>query len=53
LRWGGEKGCTAAGKMGEGGKCDLKVGHARPKTEYIRTYIGAFDRTRVGAWMCG
>jgi hypothetical protein len=42
--------CTAAGKMGErGGKCDLKAGHEGPKTEYVRTYISTFDRTRAGA----
>jgi hypothetical protein len=40
---------TAAGKMGKrGGKCDLKAGHERPKTEYVQTYIGTFDRTRAG-----
>jgi hypothetical protein len=40
--------------MGErgGGKCDLKESHERPKTEYVRTYISAFDHTRAGAWVC-
>jgi hypothetical protein len=42
------------GKIGgEGKKCDLKTGHARPKTEYVRTYIGTFDRTHAGAWVHG
>jgi hypothetical protein len=42
--------CTAAGKKwGRGKKCDLKTSHARPKTEYVRTYISTFDRTRAGA----
>jgi hypothetical protein len=36
------------GGSGGGGKCDLKAVHARPKTEYVRTYIGKFDRTRAG-----
>jgi hypothetical protein len=59
LRWGTENGfrgcCTVEGKMGEGGggkKCDLKAGHERPKTEYVRTYRSTFDRTRAGAWVC-
>jgi hypothetical protein len=38
---------------GEGKKCDLKTGHTIPKTEYVRTYIGTFDRTRAGAWVHG
>jgi hypothetical protein len=44
--------CTAEGKMGGGGggKCDLKAGHKRPETEYVRTYTCAFDRTRAGEW---
>jgi hypothetical protein len=33
---------------GEGKKGDLKIGHARPKTEYVRKYISTFDRTRAG-----
>jgi hypothetical protein len=37
------------GKMGErGGENDLKAGHEGPKTEYVRTYIGTFDRTHAG-----
>jgi hypothetical protein len=35
---------------GRGGKCDLKAGHKRPETEYVRTYTCAFDRTRAGEW---
>jgi hypothetical protein len=36
-------------KMGERGKkSDLKAGHVRPKTEYVRTYISTFDCTRAG-----
>jgi hypothetical protein len=35
---------------GEGGKCDLKAGHKRPETEYVRTYRSTFDRTHAGAW---
>jgi hypothetical protein len=32
-------GCTAEGEMREKGvKSDLKAGHKRPKTEYVRTY---------------
>jgi hypothetical protein len=35
--------------MGERkGESDLKAGHKMPKTEYVRTYKCAFDRTRVG-----
>jgi hypothetical protein len=30
------------------GESDLKAGHKMPKTEYVRTYKCAFDRTRVG-----
>jgi hypothetical protein len=36
------------GNLGE--KCDLKNCSRWPKTEYVRTYISAFDRTRAGAW---
>jgi hypothetical protein len=44
------KGCTAEGEMrGKGGKSDLKAGLDGPKTEYVRTYICAFERTRAGA----
>jgi hypothetical protein len=47
------KGCTAEGEMrGGGGKSDLKAGLDGPKTEYVRTYIGTFDRTRAGACVC-
>jgi hypothetical protein len=46
------KGCTAEGEMrGKGGKSDLKAGLDGPKTEYVRTYIGTFDRTRAGEWV--
>jgi Na+/alanine symporter len=41
------------GKMGErggGGKCDLKAGHKRHETEYVRMYRSTFDRTRACAW---
>jgi hypothetical protein len=31
-----------------GEKRDLKAGHKRPETEYVRTYRCAFDRTRAG-----
>jgi hypothetical protein len=34
------------------GKCDLKAGHKRPETKYVRTYRSTFDRTRAGAWVC-
>jgi hypothetical protein len=34
------------GKRGEG---DLKASHKGPKTEYVRTYINTFDRTRADA----
>jgi hypothetical protein len=34
------------------GKNDLKAGLAGPKTEYVRTYICTFDRTRAGACVC-
>jgi hypothetical protein len=37
---------------GERGENDLKAGHERPKTEYVRMYISTFDRTRAGAWVC-
>jgi hypothetical protein len=34
--------------MGERGReSDLKAGHVRPKSEYVRTYISMFDRTRA------
>jgi hypothetical protein len=37
-----------AGKMREReGESDLKAGHIRPITEYVRTYIS----TRAGAWV--
>jgi hypothetical protein len=46
-------GCTAAGKeMGEMKNCDLKNCSRWPKIEYVRTYIGTFDRTRAVAWVC-
>jgi hypothetical protein len=32
----------------KGGEGDLKAGLDGPKTEYVRTYIGTFDRTRAG-----
>jgi hypothetical protein len=35
-----------------GGEGDLKAGHKRPETEYVRTYRSTFDRTRAGAWVC-
>jgi hypothetical protein len=58
--WGGEGrrcgdggGVRLVGKMGEKGKkSDLKAGLDGPKTEYVRTYIGTFDRTRAGACVC-
>jgi hypothetical protein len=58
--WGGEGRrcgdgilCTAEGKKwGKGRESDLKAGHKMPKTEYIRTYKGTFDRTRAGACVC-
>jgi hypothetical protein len=31
------------------GKSDLKAGLGGPKTEYVRTYICAFERTCAGA----
>jgi hypothetical protein len=37
---------------GKRGKNDLKTGLDGPKTEYVRTYIGTFDRTRAGEWVC-
>jgi hypothetical protein len=41
--------CTAEGEeWGKKGKSDLKAGVDGPKTEYVRTYIGTFDRTRAG-----
>jgi hypothetical protein len=44
-RWEEER-VYGTGKMGERGReNDLKAGHARPKNEYIRTYISTFDRT--------
>jgi hypothetical protein len=33
-----------------GGEGDLKAGLDGPKTEYVRTYICTFDRTRAGEW---
>jgi hypothetical protein len=49
----GKGGCTAEGKNeGKRGKDDLKAGLDRPKTEYVRTYIDTFDRTRAGEWVC-
>jgi hypothetical protein len=46
--WGG---CTAGGENGgKKGKNDLKAGLDGPKTEYVRTYKGTFDRTRAGEW---
>jgi hypothetical protein len=46
-------GCTAGGEMrGRMKKSDLKAGLDGPKTEYVRTYIGTFDRTRAGACVC-
>jgi hypothetical protein len=48
----GKGGCTAEGKNeGKRGKNDLKAGLDGPKTEYVRTYIGTFDRTRAGEWV--
>jgi hypothetical protein len=40
------------GKWGRRKKSDLKAGLDGPKTEYVRTYIGTFDRTRAGACVC-
>jgi hypothetical protein len=38
-------------RNGERGvKSDLKAGHKIPKTEYVRTHKGAFDRTRASEW---
>jgi hypothetical protein len=46
-RWEKER-VYGTGKIGERGReNDLKPGHARPKNEYIRTYISTFDRTRA------
>jgi hypothetical protein len=43
--------CTAKGEeWGKKGKSDLKAGLDGPKTEYVRTYKGTFDRTRAGEW---
>jgi hypothetical protein len=40
-------------RNGERGvKSDLKLGLDGPKTEYVRTYKGTFDRTRAGACVC-
>jgi hypothetical protein len=45
-------GCTAGGEMRRRRKkSDLKAGLDGPKTEYVRTYIGTFDRTRAGEWV--
>jgi hypothetical protein len=38
--------------MGNLKKCDLKNYSHWPKTEYVQTYISAFDHTRAGAWVC-
>jgi hypothetical protein len=49
----GWEGVRLVGKMGERReKNDLKAGLDGPKTEYVRTYIGTFDRTRTGACVC-
>jgi hypothetical protein len=49
----GMGGCTAGGENGgKRKKSDLKAGLDGPKTEYVRTYIGTFDRTRAGACVC-
>jgi hypothetical protein len=49
----GMGGCTADGENGgKKGKNDLKAGLDGPKTEYVRTYKCAFDRTRAGACVC-
>jgi hypothetical protein len=48
-RW-DEEWAYDAGKMRERereGESDLKAGHIRPITEYVRTYIS----TRAGAWV--
>jgi hypothetical protein len=47
----GFRGLYGCWKIGGRGECDLKASHARPKTEYVRTYIGVFDRTCAGAWV--
>jgi hypothetical protein len=40
--------CTALAENGEKGReSDLKAGHARPKNEYVRTYLSTFDRTHA------
>jgi hypothetical protein len=50
-RWNGEW-VYGARKMRErAGESDLKAGHVRPINEYVRTYIGTFDRTRACAWV--
>jgi hypothetical protein len=49
----GWEGVRLVGKMGERReKNDLKAGLDGPKTEYVRTYKGTFDRTRAGACVC-
>jgi hypothetical protein len=41
--------CTAEGEeWGKMGKNDLKNCSRWPKTEYVRTYISAFDRAHAG-----
>jgi hypothetical protein len=48
----GREGVRLKEKMrGKEGKNDLKAGLDGPKTEYVRTYIGTFDRTRAGEWV--
>jgi hypothetical protein len=50
----GDGGVRLGEEIGKRGReNDLKPGHTRPKTEYVRTYKGTFDRTRVGAWVHG
>jgi hypothetical protein len=49
----GMGGCTAGGENGgKKGKNDLEAGLDGPKTDYVRTYKGTFDRTRAGACVC-
>ena len=45
--WGERKCGAGCGKWKRGRESDLKIGHERPKTEYIRTYLSTFDRTRA------
>ena len=42
--WGEGKCGAGCGKWKRGRKSDLKAGHERPKTEYIRTYLSTFER---------